>query len=346
MRIKEIKNLMDEYNIDYWKAAELYEYFERFYYYDNNWDDYMYLNRQSHKWKFEGVSSLHFIIDCLLNSNNTINTIIFKTNTDLINTCPNCGNTVDNDYESYTSFLNIKEAIERLNETKEEIEENEENGLVINVEKRRNIKNEQVLIITVNVLIIKSTMYCNACFDNSDYIPELFFYDSNGSYKDRHIADEFKDHIWSHSFYTGYDGPHTNDELLRRCDGVCNNPEWQICCSDFEQRIGAVGFYLRGYAYYVSNVDLCSYIDNKGNRLFELGGFRDDNLIQKEDEICLDEWDHIEAIVSKVNVLGVWIKDWFLEQKQGRELWKILEKKAIENGWITHICEARKYERL
>ena len=340
MRIKEIKSMMDEYKVSYWEASEIFESYDRFYR-DYTDDDYMYLQATSHKWNFNiydknKQNKIVKLKSFIKNISSSI--LLIKKSEEHCNICPSCGSEDSfwQEEDEYFGYYTIDEIFKILNN----VEKTEKTSANIKIEKRCNIDKNNVYIITMDIFYI-SAKFCDDCEEQSNMpSEEEYFYDDKGVYKDDNVYQEFKDHVWSHGLNTGFTCQCDNSMIIERYHGILNNPKWQICCSDTEQHIGSIGLYVKGYTHYVSNTDLWSRVDKNGNRVFRID--EDTDLIKKEDEICLDMDDHIEAIVSKPKILGIWVKDWFLDKPEGKRLWEYLQKDIEENGWFTTICSSRR----
>ena len=168
------------------------------------------------------------------------------------------------------------------------------------------------------------------------------FYDEEGKYKEGGVDSLFDCMVWAHGFSTGFSGRCDTEEIIDRLVNLYSHHEWQICCSHKSQRIGSIGAYVMGHAQYVSNIDLYSYIDERGYRVFDLDDWRSDGLINSPEEISLDSWDHNEVIVAQHRIVGIWIKEWALKDPNLKKLWDYLVPIAKDNGWVVHVCKARR----
>ena len=89
-----------------------------------------------------------------------------------------------------------------------------------------------------------------------------------------------------------------------------------ICCSWKNQPIGPVGVYVKGSVEMVSNKDLSSYIKN-GERKFSIEnsivGLKT-TIIDSPHDLNFKVHNHIEVFVRNPEVVGIWVKDWFVNQ--------------------------------
>lgn len=162
-------------------------------------------------------------------------------------------------------------------------------------------------------LVIQYTSFRN----HSEECPKcVFFYDEDGDYTVDEVDSLFHSMVLSHGLATGFNGEFFNEGIsveegrIRLQTLVRNSGEWQICCSHKSQPIGDYGVYVMGTNDYVANVDLCSELNSKGHRVFDVDTSRGKSLITDREDYSLEKWDHTEHIVCKYKVVGVWIKEW------------------------------------
>ena len=326
-----IKDEMDENSISYWEAVAIicygYEYQESFLRFD------MEVYKESEpviEWKTgEDIFKKKIIKNILENILENNDIIRYESTIEEIILCPVCGNLTDGSWsrELEPGFIfrnDIKDILQNLN-----------NYTFISVCKMENLEGKSYYFVkTKNSKVKTSEEPCDSC---------KFFYDEEGNYKEGGVDNLFDDYVWSHGLATGYSGHCDAEEITDRLVDLDLHHEWQICCSHKTQKIGAIGVYIMGHAQYVSNIDLSSHMDKQGNRVFNPSGFRAVNgLITSPEEIDLSDWDHNEVILTKHRIVGVWIKEWALKDPKMQKLWDYLVPIAKDNGWIVHVCKARR----
>ena len=83
--------------------------------------------------------------------------------------------------------------------------------------------------------------------------------------------------------------------------------------------------------------------DSKGYRVFDPSDWgAEEGLITSPEEISLDSWYHSETILVNHKIVGIWIKKWALKDPNLKKLWDYLVPIAKDNGWLTHVCKARR----
>lgn len=143
-----------------------------------------------------------------------------------------------------------------------------------------------------------------------------------------HSFDGF---VWSHGL-----AAYNAGGIVENAINIVDNPEWEICCAFESQNIGPIGLYITGDAKVVSNIDLYSDFDERG-RYFDADDKRSDGIISHPDEIDKNKWDHGEAILTNCKIIGLWVKDWYVEK--GETVVKELED---EFGFKAVVVEARR----
>lgn len=176
----------------------------------------------------------------------------------------------------------------------------------------------------------------------SETSPRYFFYDEEGNYKEGGVDKLFDCKIWSHGLSTGFCRSSAEDynDIINAVADFSSG--WQICCSDKSQRIGPFGFYIMGHVQYVSNIDLTSRLNERGDRIFPLNNWRRGGLIASPEDYSLYLWDHTEAIIKDTKIVGVWFKDWFLKQDFAMEAYRDICEVAKENGMVVHVVKGRR----
>ena len=118
-----------------------------------------------------------------------------------------------------------------------------------------------------------------------------------------------------------------------------------ICCSWKNQPIGPVGVYVKGSVEMVSNKDLNSYIKN-GERKFSIEnsivGLKP-TIIDSPNDLNFEVHNHIEVFVRNPEVVGIWVKDWFVNQTNNDVLASLREI-ARNNDLAIHVVKARREE--
>lgn len=133
--------------------------------------------------------------------------------------------------------------------------------------------------------------------------------------KEQNDFSVFNSMLLSHGLATGYSGMVTINDCIDRAYEIYQNPEWEICCSNYTQKIGAFGFVCKGENTFVSCHDVWSRLNALGQRVFNV------NSNNEEDSICYDrlkyvhniitkQYDHSEHFVKNVQIQYFWIKEW------------------------------------
>lgn len=133
--------------------------------------------------------------------------------------------------------------------------------------------------------------------------------------KEQNDFSVFDSMLLSHGLATGYSGMVTINDCIDRAYEIYQNPDWEICCSNYTQKIGAFGFVCKGENTFVSCHDVWSRLNALGQRVFNV------NSNNEEDSICYDrlkyvhniitkQYDHSEHFVKNVQIQYFWIKEW------------------------------------
>ena len=133
--------------------------------------------------------------------------------------------------------------------------------------------------------------------------------------KEQNDFSVFDSMLLSHGLATGYSGMVTINDCIDRAYEIYQNPDWEICCSNYTQKIGAFGFVCKGENTFVSCHDVWSRLNALGERVFDV------NSNDEEDSICYDrlkyvhniitkQYDHSEHFVKNVQIQYFWIKEW------------------------------------
>lgn len=133
--------------------------------------------------------------------------------------------------------------------------------------------------------------------------------------KEQNDFSIFDSMLLSHGLATGYSGMVTINDCIDRAYEIYQNPDWEICCSNYTQKIGAFGFVCKGENTFVSCHDVWSRLNALGQRVFNV------NSNNEEDSICYDrlkyvhniitkQYDHSEHFVKNVQIQYFWIKEW------------------------------------
>ena len=133
--------------------------------------------------------------------------------------------------------------------------------------------------------------------------------------KEQNDFSVFDSMLLSHGLATGYSGMVTINDCIDRAYEIYQNPEWEICCSNYTQKIGAFGFVCKGENTFVSCHDVWSRLNALGERVFDV------NSNDEEDSICYDrikyvhnivtkQYDHSEHFVKNIQIQYFWIKEW------------------------------------
>lgn len=121
---------------------------------------------------------------------------------------------------------------------------------------------------------------------------------------------------YSHGVATGYSGTVNVEEIDNRFRFIANTNN-SICCSYKSQHIGAIGVYVKGTIAYGSNIDLGSYNDSYGNKIFNTDHWRAKAPVKRVEDLDFTLWDHTEFILYPEEVVGIWVKDWALKSMPG-----------------------------
>lgn len=327
-RINYVKEIMEERRVDYWTASSCFDavYFDSV-------DSYQENLFKVFSGTVEDIDKdlyLHIVATICGKNKNVILEEEYETKC----VCPECGDTLWEDSGSYMSWAINLDVFEKLT--------NAPKDTFVRIDKGYDVIRKKHIY---TVEILEPTVYeegevCEACENRRMGIRKLF-YDCGNNYKEGGTDKIFDCKVWSHGLASGYSGNMSASDLLGRFSDL--NPSWQICCSDKKQRIGGIGIYAQGHVQYVSNIDLRSYVDENGNRIFDPTHWRaQEGLITSIEDYSLDEWDHTEIILTNFKIVGIWIKDWFFNQKGIPELLDALCKIAIENSMAIHVVKARK----
>ena len=133
--------------------------------------------------------------------------------------------------------------------------------------------------------------------------------------KEQNDFSVFDSMLLSHGLATGYSGMVTINDCIDRAYEIYQNPDWEICCSNYTQKIGAFGFVCKGENTFVSCHDVWSRLNALGERVFDV------NSNDEEDSICYDrikyvhnivtkQYDHSEHFVKNIQIQYFWIKEW------------------------------------
>lgn len=134
----------------------------------------------------------------------------------------------------------------------------------------------------------------------------------------------FNDYTWAHGLcaYNGGKNP------VVCAQGIVNNPQWEICCAKEDELIGPFGVYVKGDVECVSNADLVSMINIfTGQRGMDMkrSERRAKGIIFTPDELEKGQHSHGETILTNPQIIGMWVKDWYLEKASNRDM-KQLDK--------------------
>ena len=158
-------------------------------------------------------------------------------------------------------------------------------------------------------------------------------------------ASEFKDktdrvfneYTWAHGLcaYNGGKNP------VVCAQGIMDHKEWEICCSKMDELIGPFGVYVKGDVECVSNADLISMLNIfTGQRGIdtERSKYRSKGIIFTPDELEKGQHSHGEIILTDAQVVGMWVKDWYLEESME------FKRNMEELDKIKNILGLDKYE--
>ena len=327
-RIEEIKNLMDEYRITYWKAAEIVDNF----YFDEQYRmPYCFSQFKGNIIStYKGESLYYFKIKIIKKILEKEELVLWEDTISEVYRCPECGDETGGSNSSIEDFCS--NPAEKLIPCLLEAD-------CINITKRIMINGKEYYYVQTDTeKEIIEDFICETCEEIA-----CTFYNEQGDYKEGNIDGLFDMFIWSHGLATGFSGSCDAKEIVNRIVNLDSHSEWQICCSHKAQRIGPIGVYMKGHAQFVSNIDLHSRIDSRGYRVFDPSDWRaEEGLIFSPEEISLDSWDHSETILVNHRIVGIWVKEWALKDPSLKKLWDYLVPIAKDNGWLTHVCKARR----
>lgn len=168
--------------------------------------------------------------------------------------------------------------------------------------------------------------------------------------KEQNDFSIFDSMLLSHGLATGYSGMVTINDCIDRAYEIYQNPDWEICCSNYTQKIGAFGFVCKGENTFVSCHDVWSRLNALGQRVFNV------NSNNEEDSICYDrlkyvhniitkQYDHSEHFVKNVQIQYFWIKEWAIGNTNGCIITKNCYKKLktiLQNlGYDLKIVKSR-----
>ena len=99
----------------------------------------------------------------------------------------------------------------------------------------------------------------------------------------------------------------TIEESVQRAIDIKDNSSWQICCST--RPLGTWGVMVKGDVITVSNIDLCSSIDEHGRRYFDARHWRANSIVFSLSEIDNTKWHHNEIVVRDHKVTHLWVRE-------------------------------------
>ena len=99
----------------------------------------------------------------------------------------------------------------------------------------------------------------------------------------------------------------TLEESMQRILDVKDNSSWQICCST--RPLGPCGIMVKGDVIAVSNIDLCSEIDENGRRYYDARHWRANSMVYHLKDIDNTKWHHNEIVVRDHYVAILWVKE-------------------------------------
>ena len=129
--------------------------------------------------------------------------------------------------------------------------------------------------------------------------------------KDCDIVENSKGYIWSHGLAAFFDND--IDKSIRNAISILKDPSMEICCSFMGQEVGPIGIYVKGDCRVASNMDLGSFID-EGNRAYDPKCCSARHIIHDLDDIDYSVCHHGEGIVSNVEIVGCWIKNYSVNE--------------------------------
>ena len=150
-------------------------------------------------------------------------------------------------------------------------------------------------------------------------------------------SNKFNELIWAHGLcaYNGGKNP------IVCAQGIVNNPQWEICCAKEDELIGPFGIYVKGDVECVSNADLVSMINIfTGQRGMDMkrSERRAKGIIYNPEELQKGIHSHGETILQQAQVVGMWVKDWYLEESME------FKRNMEELDKIKNILGLDKYE--
>jgi hypothetical protein len=99
----------------------------------------------------------------------------------------------------------------------------------------------------------------------------------------------------------------TLEESIQRAIDVMDNPSWQICCST--RPLGPWGIMTKGNVLAVSNIDLCSQIDEHGRRYYDAGHWRAESMVYSPKDIDNTKWHHNEIVMNNHKLTSLWVSN-------------------------------------
>ena len=95
------------------------------------------------------------------------------------------------------------------------------------------------------------------------------------------------------------------EESVQRVIGIKDNSSWQICCST--RPLGTWGVMVKGDVLAVSNIDLCSSIDEHGRRYYDARHWRANSMVYDVKDIDNTKWHHNEIVVRDHKITCLWV---------------------------------------
>ena len=157
----------------------------------------------------------------------------------------------------------------------------------------------------------------------------------------------FNMYVYAHGVYA-YNHTGGIDIIPKRLNSILTKGDsMTICCSWKSQPIGPVGIYTKGSVTMVSNTDLNSFIDGNGKRVFYSNMSLLDKgvsaIVNTPDKLDFTIHNHCEIFLENPDVVGIWIKEWFLNP-ENKSVLDSIYKIAKENCLAIHIVKARRKE--
>lgn len=149
------------------------------------------------------------------------------------------------------------------------------------------LKDHEVLEVEVDFFCEKRIL--------SVYIAEIRLYAKD--YKENTNFD--KEYVFNH----GLDA-FSKYGVLVNAKRIMNDPEMEICCSFEGQYVGHIGVYVKGTCLCASNSDLDSNYDDIGRYIVN----KEHLLIKSEKDIRKGFTHHGEAILTNIQIIGIWYK--------------------------------------